>query len=339
VNIVSSQHDGIDVEQYKTQAKELLKSAKSAEPAALERFSGFRKPIKLADAQLIIARDNGHESWPKFQAYLLFRQAVRAFDAGDEKGLARLLTEHPGILNYRCRRGQWYESGYFKGAMLLHHVAGNPIRCRLPENVVSMARLILERGAEADATTDDGGTTVGLLLTSRQSSEAATALPIIKMLGKAGARTNLGPDALLAALTNGARGTAEALILEGATMDLRHAAALGRLEDMQTLIAKGQTHLLEEALVMAAFWNENPAAKILIDHGAKGDVLLRPGKHAPQTALHNAANSGNRELVEMLINAGADSGVKDGRWEGTPADWARHAGHEDLARFIEAHEP
>lgn len=40
------------------------------------------------------------------------------------------------------------------------------------------------------------------------------------------------------------------------------------------------------------------------------------------TPLHFAAENGHRELVEMLLAAGADINARDDRFHGTPAGWA-----------------
>src|SRR4029077_2418158 len=61
------------LEQYKKQAKELLQSSQLSEPQALERFrkhlpqqKSARNKFSLTDAQLVIAREHGFESWPRF---------------------------------------------------------------------------------------------------------------------------------------------------------------------------------------------------------------------------------------------------------------------------------
>jgi len=66
------------LEQYKKQAKELLQESKASSPQALQRFRNHLRPKKLspkklsqgsfslANAQLVIAREHGFESWPKF---------------------------------------------------------------------------------------------------------------------------------------------------------------------------------------------------------------------------------------------------------------------------------
>ena len=56
--------------------------------------------------------------------------ARAALDAGDGTGLTAILDEHPDVLHHRCFAGECYERGYFPAASLLHHVAGDPIRCR-----------------------------------------------------------------------------------------------------------------------------------------------------------------------------------------------------------------
>ncbi|MGZ4846001.1 MAG: hypothetical protein ACXVJ1_14745, partial [Candidatus Angelobacter sp.] len=67
------------LEQYKKQAKELLKAYRSADVETIRRvkrshprFEKLAEPgfeiskFALADAQLVIAREHGFESWPKF---------------------------------------------------------------------------------------------------------------------------------------------------------------------------------------------------------------------------------------------------------------------------------
>jgi putative phosphoribosyl transferase len=68
-----------DLEQYKKQAKELLKACTDAQPEALARIwnhhprlrhapdlEAEHRSLKLSDAHAVIAREHGFESWPKF---------------------------------------------------------------------------------------------------------------------------------------------------------------------------------------------------------------------------------------------------------------------------------
>lgn len=259
-----------------------------------------------------------------------FLRALAALDAGDLATLGSLIDAE--VLGYRCFAGEWYESGYFAGAMLLHHVAGNPIRCPLPGNVVEITRLLLDRGADPQARcgADRKSSLAGLLLTSKQASDAGVAVPLLELLLEAGVSIDLDtPGVLSGPLWNVARGTAEALVRRGTPMDLRHAAALGRLEVLEELLAgHPDAALVEEALIYASVQGELESARLLVRHGARGDRL---GQYGPATALHEGANRGRPEIVALLMENGADPTVRDRRFNGTALGWAEHGHPEHLA--------
>ena len=56
-----------DLAQLRRRAKELLASARSGDPAALQRLRQRRDP-RLADAQFAIAREHGFASWPRLKS-------------------------------------------------------------------------------------------------------------------------------------------------------------------------------------------------------------------------------------------------------------------------------
>jgi ankyrin repeat protein len=64
----------LNLEFLKKQAKALVKEINGNNPAALDRLNAVHphpaQPAKLADAQLVIAREHGFPSWPKFRAYV-----------------------------------------------------------------------------------------------------------------------------------------------------------------------------------------------------------------------------------------------------------------------------
>lgn len=252
-------------------------------------------------------------------------EAIAALDAGDSAQLQAMLEEDPALIHAPCRVGPWYEQGYFAGAALIHHIAGNPIRCPIPANIVEIARLLVGYGPTAEQLKE----TIALLLTSKQASEAGVALPLIDILVEAGAPFNThAPGLLDLPLLNVAPHTARALIERGAKPELRHAAALGDLE----AIAFG----IEEALVYACIRGQREAAALLIERGAKGDRLVSPGGQSPRTALHEAANRGHAEIVELLLGRGADPRVREPRWNGTPAGWAEHGGHARISERLKS---
>jgi ankyrin repeat protein len=82
-----------NLEQQHKLAKDLIRAAREGDAAALARIRAVRsdageasRPLKLADAQLAVAREAGFASWPKLVAELeardvaAFRDAVRAGD-------------------------------------------------------------------------------------------------------------------------------------------------------------------------------------------------------------------------------------------------------------------
>ncbi|HXC59735.1 MAG TPA: hypothetical protein VN645_10495 [Steroidobacteraceae bacterium] len=105
------------LEQYRKQAKDLLDGINRQSPDALgrvgthhPRLQGLAIPslaasrIKLADAQLVIAREHGFESWPKFSAHLRTTLASPP-DAFDERlriGDAELTLEISGRRDARA---------------------------------------------------------------------------------------------------------------------------------------------------------------------------------------------------------------------------------------------
>jgi len=71
-----------NLEQYRKQAKELLKAWRARDTQALQRANQHsvrfgrasadpsRRSLKLADAQFVIAREHGFENWRKFASHI-----------------------------------------------------------------------------------------------------------------------------------------------------------------------------------------------------------------------------------------------------------------------------
>lgn len=81
------------LEHLRAQAKELLRAYRMAEPVAIERMNrshpSLAPVVKLADAQLVVAREYGFTSWPRLHADLQrtnenanLQRAIRALQAG-----------------------------------------------------------------------------------------------------------------------------------------------------------------------------------------------------------------------------------------------------------------
>ena len=114
---MSNQHPHVpaNLEQQHKLAKDLLRDARSGDPAALARLKAVRsdagatRPLQLADAQLAIAREAGFDSWPILVEHLQHRDINAFRDAvshGDVATVTRLLGL-PHVkeqVNARCSR-------------------------------------------------------------------------------------------------------------------------------------------------------------------------------------------------------------------------------------------
>ena len=91
-------------------------------------------------------------------------------------------------------------------------------------------------------------------------------------------------------------------------------------------------------VVWAAAHAGPDAIRLAVDFG--WDVCARGRVDVPiamewETALHHAAGEGRTDLVHLLLDLGADPSIRDGRFDASPADWARHFGRDELAALIE----
>lgn len=93
-------------------------------------------------------------------------------------------------------------------------------------------------------------------------------------------------------------------------------------------------------LAWAAALGRLEAARWLLAHGA--EVNLRATFGGPShgqgvTALHLAAQNGNRAMCELLVAHGADPDIKDELYNGPASGWAAHSGHTELRDYLVAH--
>ncbi len=101
-----------DLEQLRHQAKDLLRAIRHGEPAAVaELRSHHPKPtapgdVKLADAQLVLARSYGLPSWPRL---VLACRMTDAIWRDDVDAVRELVLKHPKLLHEDARgvRGNW----------------------------------------------------------------------------------------------------------------------------------------------------------------------------------------------------------------------------------------
>lgn len=227
----------------------------------------------------------------------LFEQAADAVAFGQLQKLKELLDAEPGLVHARSPRPH--------RATLLHYCGANGTedpRQQSPANAAAVAQLLLERGADPNATCNlygGGATTIGLLLTSVHPRAAAVDGQLVEVLARFGARLHSGH--LANAIEYGAPLAARALAEAGIPIDsLYLAAGLDDIGRMEQLLANG------------------------------ADINARRSAGTP---LHAAAAMGHRRAAEWLLDRGADTTVRN-VWSSTPAGTARYFGHTDLADLI-----
>lgn len=142
--------------------------------------------LDLPDFQLAIARSYGFKNWEGVQANgklefnESFEEAVQALIYGDKNMLTSLLQANPNLINQR--------SSYQHNASLIHYLGSNGIetwRQVVPENLVEMAQLLLDYGADPLMESNIYGGTKGvlpLIETSDHPYKAGIAQALINLL-------------------------------------------------------------------------------------------------------------------------------------------------------------
>jgi ankyrin repeat protein len=292
-----------------------------------EQVAGFfRREIsahdgrcRLADAQLIITRSHGFETWAKLLKHLKgltqkdsaiarFELAADAIIKGDTKTLKRLLRNDPQLVHARSTRKH--------RATLLHYTSANGVegyRQKTPPNIVEITELLLKAGAEVDAEADvygGGATTLGLAATSVHPFRAGVQNPLIQLLLDNGAEIDHktsagnGQSSVLGALANGRPEAAGYLAERGARLNLDAAAGVGRLD------------------VVKSFLNRKTA----------------PTRKQLHTAFRYACAGGHKDVVEFLLNKGVD--LADGGGDGqTPLHWAVIFGQLEMVKLLLKYNP
>jgi Ankyrin repeats (3 copies) len=255
----------------------------------------------------------------------VFRRAVDLLDSGDAPGLRTHLEQHPNLVRQRVL----FESGnYFQNPTLLEFIAENPIRRgKLPENILEIARSIIDAGAEQAALDE----TLGLVSTGRVPRECGVQRALIDLLCGHGADPNsaIEPAALHAEFD-----AVQGLIERGARVNLPVAAALGRLEAVRQLLPGSSSSERHLALAFAAQFGYVEIVRLLLDSGVDPDRYNPPGAHSHSTPLHQAAIAGHEAVVRLLVERGARLDRQDTVWRGTPAGWAAYGGKKEIEAYL-----
>jgi len=296
-----------------------------------------------------------------------FMRAYRAVEDGDLERLRALLDEHPELVRQRgtngndlfgmagdrdmirmlLERGADVNRGNDYGWTKLHQAGYGDDR--------ELAELLLAAGARADLyARGDGGTplvvalfwghrdVVDVLGLEPRNLRVAAGLGLVELIDELSGTPAAGAHRGFYRPHGGfpawepSDGPQE--ILDEA---LVWAAKSGRVEAIDRLVELGAGLDADPyrgtALTWAACNGRVDAIRRLVALGA--DVNARGTFGGPDhghgvTALHLAAQSGRAEAVEALLELGADPTVRDALHGGTPAGWARHGCHAELAERL-----
>jgi ankyrin repeat protein len=312
----------------------------------------------LADAQFFIACEHGFASWPKFAAHLEsltdtgssvsnFEAAVDAIVNGDVTALRTLLAEHPALVHARSTRDH--------RSTLLHYVSANGVedfRQKTPKNIVEIAKILLDAGADPEAESEaygGGSTTLGLVATSLHPEEAGVQIALLETLLERGARiehpglAGNSHGAVRGCLANGQGDAARFFADRGAHMELDEAAGVGRLDVVQqyfdekgALTAGATREQMESGFLYACGYGHRDVARFLLDRGVDPETR----NDRSQTGVHWAAYGPHVEIVKLLLERGARADVQD-QLSGSPLDWivngwAQYTERTELASHYEA---
>ncbi len=146
-----------------------------------------------------------------------------------------------------------------------------------------------------------------------------------------------GETPLMAALYRGHLNFVEALVDAGAALDVFAAAALGRADVLEQLIAGNPSLVRAHAydgwtpLHLAAFFGQRSALERLIAAGA--DLNAISNNALRNTALHAALAGKHEEVALLLIGAGADVTIADSGGH-TPFHIAAEEGFVPVAKAL-----
>lgn len=345
----------------KHQAADLLAGQRARIPQVLQRLREFHPRmrgmgdgqiaaarLRASDAHLTIAREYGFPSWPKLKAFVergntailnlpaherisdpAFGYALDLIDAGNARALRDHLELHRDLVH---RRVVLYGGNYFQTPTLLEFIAENPSRRgSLPNNIVDVARVLLDAGAKNNRAALDSA--LALAASSSVARASGVQRALIDVLCDYGASPTAG---LLDSVMYAEFDSANALLGRGATLNLAAASALGRMNDVRCLASTASDDERRLAIALAAQHGRTEAVRILLEAGADGVSFTPPPGHSHATPLHQAALGGHEEIVELLLAHGAVPGMRDILYDGTAADWAHYKGHRDLAARLRA---
>jgi ankyrin repeat protein len=289
-----------DLEQLKRQSKELLAAFRAADAATInEVTAGYddaqRATFALHDAQLVIARSYGFDSWPKLKAYVdgvTIRRLVEAVSNGDIERVRAMLKARPELANMAVSYGDEHRAIHYA---VMH---------RQPE----ITRLLMRKGADARAGIHPHRDATSAWMLARERGYDDIVAIIEKEEGeeenrraKPARESTIGPAVEL----DKAERTA---VANGDLQWLRASLAEGKLanhvrwSDGGLLTVAVRNNRLEVLAFLLDECKFDPDERV---SGGEGDWVAYSQGHP----LWNAAAMGLSEIANLLLDRGANPNV------------------------------
>lgn len=355
-----------NLEQYKKQAKDLARACEAVDPAALARMQRHHprfardeeknnRRTKITDAQLVIAREHGFESWPKF--------AARIKTLSLERAVAEIEDPVAAFIRAACvPRNDSHASGTLEEAeMILERYPGvaraNIHTASIRADEAGVRDFLAQDPASTTARGGpEGWDALTHLCFSRylrlDKSRSEAFVRTAKALLEAGADPNTGwwetidldtkPRQIIESAIYGAAGIAHhaeltRLLLEhGADPNdeetAYHAAEEYDLGAMKVLVESGKLNAsgLTTLLVRKADWHDTEGIRWLLERGADPNAMTR-WSYSP---LQHAVRRDNRlENLELMLDHGGDFGLRNGRGI-SATQLAARRGRGDVLRLL-----
>ncbi len=310
-----------ELSKFRKEAKHLKKAFIAADPDAIARITKHisqSKVPKHADFLFIIAREQGHDSWPKLKfaietTGMSWSQKVKRLSSalylGQKWVVEKLLAQDPELPNGNLdlqialydkaavtkaiNKDPAVATREINGRLPLHHLCFSHYIHIVPvkkADMLALAELLVKNGADINLGMQpekQGGEETGHLLS-----------PLYGALGHA---NNMDLASWL--LDNGAD--------PNDNESLYHATELGHHEGLKLLIKHGVKPQGTNALARALDFNDLTAVSLLLDHGADPNEIARnhPSGQPVDTipALHQAARRQcSAAMARLLLENGAD---------------------------------
>jgi ankyrin repeat protein len=283
-----------DLDQLRRQAKELLTAFRAGDPDAVAEVraryhdadpDGFA----LHDAQLVLARSLGFDSWPKLKAYVdgaTVRRLVEAVRANDFSEVNALIDRRSELANMEVAGDDEHRA--------IHYAVID----RSPE----MVRLLMRRGADARAGIyPHRDATCALVLAQDRGYDEIVAI-ILEEEAKRAKRSEEEVE-----WTGQPEGALSAVVRAGNSVRLSELLAAGYdpNEPIHLSNVDGAVLSAGHPLHYCATNGKMAMAQILLDAGADPNLQV----YAAGSSVYRAYMSGNAEMIALLERYG---GVVDG---------------------------